>query len=132
MDINMLVSIDEIDNLKDILQKADTYGEIIILKDNKPAYRLLSVASPIDIENNKLLRSRIDLWEAMDMVLSEQPEKTLHAKDIAKEITIRELYFMKDGSPVTAVQIRARASHKPEYFECLKGNYIKLIKRYEK
>jgi hypothetical protein len=128
----MLVSIDEIDNLKDILQKADTYGEIIILKDNKPAYRLLSVASPIDIENNKLLRSRIDLWEAMDMVLSEQPEKTLHAKDIAKEITIRELYFMKDGSPVTAVQIRARASHKPEYFECLKGNYIKLIKRYEK
>jgi hypothetical protein len=64
--------------------------------------------------------------------LSEQPEKTLHAKDIAKEITIRELYFMKDGSPVTAVQIRARASHKPEYFECLKGNYIKLIKRYEK
>jgi hypothetical protein len=128
----MLVSIDEIDNLKDILQKADTYGEIIILKDNKPAYRLLSVASPIDIENNKLSRSRIDLWEAMDMVLSEQPEKTLHAKDIAKEITIRELYFMKDGSPVTAVQIRARASHKPEYFECLKGNYIKLIKRYEK
>lgn len=132
MDINSLVSIDDLNNVQDVLNLADKLGEVIILKDNKPTYRLTAIASTIDINLNKASRIRLDLWEAMDLVLSEQPENTMHAKEIAQEITKRELYFMKDGSPVTAVQIRARAGHKPEYFECLKGNYIKLIKRYSK
>lgn len=75
---------------------------------------------------------RITLWEAMDIVLNERSNKTMHAKEIAEEVTKQKLYFQLNGEEVKYNQIRARAIHKPEFFECLKGNYIRLIKRYYK
>lgn len=132
MDINSLISFEDIGDFEKILCKAEELGEVIILKNNKPAYRIMPIASIKDNTVNKRARSRIDLWEAMDIVLSESSDNIMHAKDIANEITVRELYFKKDGSPVQATQIRARAGHKPEYFECLRGNYIRLKMRYKK
>lgn len=84
------------------------------------------------MHNNIKIRNNITLWEAMDIVLSEQNNPTIHAKELAQEITARSLYFQMDGNPVKYNQLSARVSHKPEYFEYLKGNYIRLKKRYDK
>jgi len=129
MNINMLVSIDELsENLNEVLEKIEKYGEIIILKNNKPVYKMSLIDLTAEDKTKKIARSKTDLWKAMNLVLKEKPEKTMHAKDLAEEITARKLYFMKDGSKVKATQIRARAEHKPQNFQCLEGNYIKLIK----
>lgn len=72
------------------------------------------------------------LWEAMDIVLSEKPQWTMHAKELAEEITERKLYFQMNGQPIKYNQISARISHKPEYFEYIKGNYARLKKRYDR
>lgn len=74
--------------------------------------------------------SKYTLWEAMDIVLSEQESWILHATDLQKEITDRKLYFQKNGMPIKHNQLSARVFHKPEYFEYVKGNIIRLKKRY--
>lgn len=50
----------------------------------------------------------------------------MHAKDFAEAIADKELYFMKDGLNVSAVQVRARANNNLNKFECLSGNFIRL------
>jgi len=130
MKIESLLPIESVKDFDKVLKKVDELGEVVILKDNMPAYRVTPIVLEKDKQEGKPTHARLDLWEAMDIVLSEQNDNTMHAKDIAAEISKRELYFMKDGSVVSAVQIRARAGHKSEYFQCIKGNFIKLIKRY--
>lgn len=67
------------------------------------------------------------LWEAMEIVLSEKADKTMHVKDIAHEVTIRGLYYQLDGNPVKPNQIGVRAWHRPHCFRRLKGNRVQLI-----
>lgn len=68
----------------------------------------------------------------MDIVLSEKPQWTMHAKELAYEITERKLYFQRNGMPIKHNQVSARVFHKPAYFEYVEGNYIRLKKRYDK
>lgn len=70
---------------------------------------------------------RVDLWNAMKEVLSLRDGNMAHAKEIADEINAKKMYCTRSGQPVSAVHIRSRAEHRPEMFECLKGNIIRLI-----
>ena len=74
-----------------------------------------------------LKRQHSNLWDIMAKVLSEHPQHTMHAVDLARVINERGLYKTRDGSPVTPVQIRARVSHRPDRFAALGGNMIKLL-----
>ena len=74
-----------------------------------------------------LRRQHSNLWDVMAKVLSEHPQHTMHAVDLARVINERGLYKTRDGSPVTPVQIRARVSHRPDRFAAIGGNMIKLI-----
>ena len=106
------------------------YGEAVILMDNKPKYVILEYIEKEDLPQYR--KNKLNLWDAMIIILSEQPQKKMHASEIAIAIDKRGLYFMKDGSSVKSMQIRARAGHKPEIFEALPGNFIKLKDGYEK
>lgn len=68
-----------------------------------------------------------NLWDAMAAVLKMNPKRTMHAVDIARIINERGLYQTRDGRPVTAVQVRARVGHRPDRFEALGGNMIRLL-----
>lgn len=131
MNLQSLLPIEAIRDVEELFRQTETLGEVIVLKDNKPAYRITAI-EPCEGGAVAAGHKRRDLWQCMDLVLAGAPEQTMHAKALAKEITARGLYFMKDGSAVSYVQIRARAAHKPAYFECCPGNYIRLRKRYEK
>ena len=131
MNLQSLLPIEEISDPGDLFRQTEALGEVIVLKDNKPAFRVVAIEACGNEATSRGNR-RLNLWQCMDLVLAEAPTQTMHAKALAKEITARGLYFMKDGSAVSYAQIRARAAHKPAYFECLPGNYIRLRKRYEK
>lgn len=62
----------------------------------------------------------------MIQVLSCTENNIMYAKDFAEAITDKELYFMKDGSNVSAVRVRARANNNLNKVECLLGNFIRL------
>lgn len=62
----------------------------------------------------------------MIQVLSCTENNMMHAKDLVEAITDKELYFMKDGSNVSAVQVRTRAKNNMNKFECLPRNFIRL------
>lgn len=115
-----------INNFSEVERKIKRYGQVVILDDNKPMYKLSLLDMNEVIKTEKPKRSRVTLVEAMICVLTYASDTTMHAKDLAEEITDKELYFMKDGSSVTAVQIRARANNNLDKFECMAGNYIKL------
>lgn len=70
-----------------------------------------------------------NLWDAMATVLAEHPKHTMHAVDIARIINERGLYQTRDGKPVTAIQVRSRVTHRPDQFEALGGNMIRLLHR---
>ena len=131
MNLQSLLPIEAIRDTEELLRQTEALGELIILRDNTPAFRIATIET---CETDALAagHKRRDLWQCMDLVLAGAPGQTMHAKALAKEITARGLYFMKDGSAVSYAQIRARAAHKPTYFECCPGNYIRLRKRYEK
>ena len=131
MNLQRLLPIEAIRDTEELLRQTEALGEVIILRDNKPAFRIATI-EPFETDALATSHKRRDLWQCMDLVLAGAPGQTMHAKALAKEITARGLYFMKDGSAVSYAQIRARAAHKPTYFECCPGNYIRLRKRYEK
>lgn len=54
---------------------------------------------------------RTTLHDAMRQVLSETPGRRMPATDLAREINRRGLYKMRDGRPVEAQQIHARAGN---------------------
>lgn len=75
----------------------------------------------------QLKKQHSNLWDIMAAVLKERPDKTMHAVDLARIINERGLYKTRDGSPVTPVQIRARVGHRPDRFQALGGNLIRLL-----
>lgn len=68
---------------------------------------LLSLAG----DSPALVEQRTTLHEAMKLVLEAAPGRRMPATDIAREINRRGLYQMRDGRPVEAQQIHARAGN---------------------
>ncbi|WP_312701861.1 hypothetical protein [Sedimentibacter sp.] len=128
ININSLVPIDEaLNDVKIIFKIADDIGKAVILKDNKPAYILVKYEDGIEnIINTPAANAQYTLHEAMQVVLSEAENKTLHASELADIIYDRKLYIQKNGEKAQYNQLRARCGHYPDMFEALPGNYIKL------
>lgn len=74
--------------------------------------------------------NRITLWKAIEIVLKDKDNFTMHASDIAGEIERRRLYVQKNGKYPVYNAIRSEARRKSDEFDCLSGNYIRLKKRY--
>lgn len=74
--------------------------------------------------------NRITLWKAIEIVLKDKDNFTMHASDIAGEIERRRLYIQKNGKYPVYNSIRSIAGKRPDLFDCLSGNYIRLKKRY--
>lgn len=116
---------DDIDRVFSIVEKN---GEVVLLKDNKPAYIIMKFDGEqlVETKARPTDTSKYTLHEAMKIVLSEIEDKTMHASDLADEIYKRKLYLQKDGGKAQYTQIRARCGHYPDMFEALKGNKIRL------
>lgn len=69
--------------------------------------------------------NNMTLHEAMLTILNEQPNKTMHRKDLADEIMKRKLYEKGDKLAIAPNQISARASGYPELFN-VKDGYVSL------
>ena len=128
MELDSFFSVELFMDVDWFLREVDMRDEAIIIKDNRPAYRVVRIGSEADRRARALAVRRVDLWEAMETVLRAFPDCSAHAKRIAEEINARGLYCTRSGSPVDAVQIRSRAERRPETFECLKGNIIRLVR----
>jgi len=137
MDIRLsnFISIDELDTaIKEKLRKLDEGEELILIDKNRPAFAISRISD--DVENDteaKQYQMRPDyaLHEAMEIVLKEQHENTMHAAELADEIFKRKLYWKRDGKMAEYNQIRARVDHYPDMFIAMKDNMIKLKDREE-
>lgn len=107
-------------------EKLKKDGKVLILS-GESVYSL-SVTNANDLICDKQKLSKLALVEAMKKVLESAVDYTMHSNELAEEITNLELFFKKDGSFVTAVQIRSCANNNPDLFECLEKNFIKLKK----
>lgn len=68
--------------------------------------------------------SDITLHEAMLLVLEENPNG-MRGVDLTNEINRRQLYTMRDGSPVEMQQVHARANHYEHLFVKRDGLFFK-------
>lgn len=114
-------------------EKIKTFGKVILIKNNCPKYVITAIechdaANPDRCPDEDDEVKKMTLWDAMEQVLRECPTKTMHAKALARKIADEGLYFMRNGKPADPVQVRTRAGHAPDRFECLPGNNIKLKK----
>lgn len=113
-----------INDTKFILNEVDEFGQVLIIKDNKPAYILMKYDGQVLLPESA---PRLKLHEAMEKVLKEEPLQRLHAKDLADKIYEQGLYLKQDGTKAKASQIRARCNNYGHMFVALKGNIIKLL-----
>lgn len=113
-------------DLEHVFSVVEKNGKVILLKDNKPSYIILKHDSHVTDENITSVAGNLTLHEAMEIVLSEAENCTMHASKLADEIYNRRLYLQKNGKKAQYTQIRARCGHYPELFEALTGNYIRL------
>ena len=127
MELDSFFSVDALKDLDWFLREVDMLDEAIIIKENRPMYRIVRIGSKADRRDTTHVIKRVDLWTAMRQVLLEFPDNSAHAKVIADEINKRGLHCTRSGYPVSVVQIRSRAQRKPQLFKCLKGNIIQLI-----
>lgn len=72
---------------------------------------------------------RLHMAEAIEIVLADKDNFTMHASDIAGEIERRRLYIQRNGKYPVYNAIRSIAGKRPDLFDCLSGNYIRLKKR---
>lgn len=127
--LDSLIAFEKIINeLEVVFDIVDKNGKVVLLKDNRPAY----IITKYDAREDALKKSpnfevpRYTLHDAMKIVLSEQPDKTMHAADLADDIYNRGLYKQRDGNKAKYNQVRARCGNYPELFEALPNNIIKL------
>lgn len=111
-----------------VLEKVDSKGKVVLLKDNKPMYVIIKIDDlNVMLSNTTELDSyKYTLHEAMQIVLKDAKGHTMHAADLADEIYKRGLYRQKNGAKAQYTQIRARCSHYQRLFEVLPQNTIKL------
>lgn len=133
VDVRSLVSQEALARDFASVQKiVEEFGEAVIMVENAPKYLITkfdNIERPRKLDNTEHMqrsKSRMNLVEAMVEILSEQPDKKMHAADLAVEVDRRGLYYMKNGDSVHKTQIRARAGNTPEIFTTLPGNIIGL------
>lgn len=112
---------------KEVFDFVDKNGKIVLLKDNRPVYIIMKYEeSTQSVLTKHIPKKSLTLQEAMQAVLMEADNQTLHASVLADIIFERKLYTKKNGDKAQYNQIRARCGHYPEMFEALPGNYIRL------
>lgn len=127
--IDSLISFDALrTDFEHVISIVEKNGSVILLQDNRPVYILLKYNTDLDENIISTFEEKIHytLQEAMKIVLSDKPNRTMHASELADEIFDRKLYFQKNGKKAQYTQIRARCGHYLNMFESLPGNYIKL------
>ncbi len=77
----------------------------------------LGVTPPNEAANETRVDRPLTLHEAMQAVLQENNNEWIEVKELAREINRRGLYRKRDGSPVEANQIHARANNYRSWFE---------------
>lgn len=133
--LNSLISLEQlVSDVPYVLDVVNKKGTVVILHDNKPAYIISKYEEGEDEMRIPLFNRASEddqpyykLHEAMKIVLDEQPDKTMHAADLADEIYRRKLYLKKNGSKAESSQIRARCANYNHMFESLHKNKIRLI-----
>lgn len=129
MDVNCLFSMDDVKDLDSFFKEVDDKQEVIIIKNNRPVYRITRIGTNADKRNGGA--GTVNLWKAMSDYLETCENKTAHASEITANINQTHAYITRNGDPVKTVQVRSRAQAKPEFFSCSKGNMISLVKPYE-
>lgn len=76
-------------------------------------------------------KNKLHMADAIEIVLAEKDNSTMHASDIAAVIAAKGLYVQKNGKFPVYNHVRARAGQRSDLFECLTDNFIRLKKRYE-
>lgn len=113
-----------------VLELADKHGQVIILRDDAPAYVIRRADTTGKEAKVKAVKSKYKLHEAMEMVLKDVKDHQMKASDLADEIYRRGLYFKKDGTKAEYNQVRARCDYYKELFDTSLGaNIIKLRTR---
>lgn len=114
----------------DVLNLVDEHGQVVLLRNNTPAYIVMKADSATEMQKSdkqdRYKKSDHTLQEAMRLVLHDAEDNQMHAADLADTIFNESLYFKKDGSKAEYNQIRARCGHYPDMFEALPGNIIML------
>ncbi|MBP1709560.1 MAG: hypothetical protein H6Q47_93 [Deltaproteobacteria bacterium] len=111
-----------------VFQIVEKNGKVVLIKDDQPLYIILKYKSNTSFieQHVNIVTQKYTLQKAMEIVLQEAEDYTMHAASLADEIFNRGLYRQKDGGKAQCNQIRARCGHYPEMFEALPGNMIKL------
>jgi HB1, ASXL, restriction endonuclease HTH domain len=68
---------------------------------------------------------RLTLHEALALVLRENGNEPMTARELTDQVNVRSLYRRRDGSPVEANQVHARTKNYPNLFE-KHGSRIRL------
>lgn len=84
------------------------------------AFDVNAVRSPAEVP-----MGHVTLHAAMQMVLTDAPNRMMRPTDLAAAIHARGLYRMRDGRPVETQQIHARVGNYKNLFE-REGTFIKL------
>lgn len=126
--INSLLPFEKaLSETKEVFDLVDKNGKIVLLKDNRPVYIIMKYEESTQSAQAKYIPQKsLTLQEAMQTVLMDAENQTLHASVLADIIFERKLYTKKNGDKAQYNQIRARCGHYPEMFEALPGNYIRL------
>lgn len=129
INIDSIIPFDKLySDLEGVFSSVEKNGKIILLKNNDFAFIITKYDKKWLSEAEVTLNepNRYKLHEAMKIVLSEAPNNTMHASELADRIYERRLYLKKDGKKAEYTQIRARCGKYPHMFEALKKNEIKL------
>jgi len=113
--------------LESVLEMAVENGQVVVLKDNSPAFIILKYdVNESPFANGLLSNKHYTLHEAMRLVLLEKEGHTMRASDLADEIYERRLYVKKNGEKAEYAHVRARCGKYQELFDPMPGNRIKL------
>ena len=125
---------------KDILDQVDALGEVVIVRNNQPAYHITACGERKapglqDIQTHKPQpgpspqRPVMTLKEAARAVLETAESDQMHVSELADLIYEKGLYLKKDGSKAPYTQVRAMCGQYPEDFETLEKNRIRLVRK---
>ena len=99
---------------------AETEAELKRLREHEAELEALigrGRAALGTFESSEAIRDDLTLHGAMEVVLLENGNRPMSAKDLAAEVNERGLYRMKDGRPAEPGQIQARVHNYPQLFE---------------